>query len=168
MSSSGTPPYQLEDDFSDDDDLLELETLAMLERDWKQKMPQRTCRLSGQEYTTFLLNSNPHNIKDILRVDKHTFRALVVELVRRNLFQWDHKNLSVEESLAIFLYVCGQNARARVVADRFQRSLDTISRHFNIILVLFAISLPLLFDHQIFTKRRLKFSMMEDTIHGSK
>ncbi|KAF7124788.1 hypothetical protein RHSIM_Rhsim12G0104000 [Rhododendron simsii] len=29
---SGIPPYQLEDDFSDDDDLLELETLAMMER----------------------------------------------------------------------------------------------------------------------------------------
>ncbi|KAI8550910.1 hypothetical protein RHMOL_Rhmol06G0144000 [Rhododendron molle] len=89
--------------------------------------------LSGQEYTTFLLTSHPQNIKDMLRVDKHTFRALAVELVRRGLLEWDHKNLSVEESLAIFLYICGQNARERVVADRFQRSLDTISKHFNII-----------------------------------
>ncbi|KAI8570714.1 hypothetical protein RHMOL_Rhmol01G0057700 [Rhododendron molle] len=133
MSTSEIPPYELEEDFSDDDDLLELETLEMMERDGKQKIPQRTCPLSGQEYTTFLLTSHPQNIKDMLRVDKHTFRALAVELVRRGLLEWDHKNLSVEESLAIFLYICGQNARERVVADRFQRSLDTISRHFNII-----------------------------------
>ncbi|KAI8525626.1 hypothetical protein RHMOL_Rhmol13G0245000 [Rhododendron molle] len=133
MSTSGIPPYELEEDFSDDDDLLELETLEMMERDGKQKIPQRTCPLSGQEYTTFLLTSHPQNIKDMLRVDKHTFRALAVELVRRGLLEWDHKNLSVEESLAIFLYICGQNARDRVVADRFQHSLDTISRHFNII-----------------------------------
>ncbi|KAF7123603.1 hypothetical protein RHSIM_Rhsim12G0104200 [Rhododendron simsii] len=44
-------------------------------------------------------------------------RALAVELVRRGLLKWDHKNLSVEESLAIFLYICGQNAWDRAVAD---------------------------------------------------
>ncbi|XP_058185854.1 uncharacterized protein LOC131303082 [Rhododendron vialii] len=166
MSSSEILPHQLEDDFSDDDDLLELETLAMMERDGKQKIPQRTCPLSGQEYTTFLLKSNPRNIKDILCVDKHTFRALAVELVRRGLLEWDQKNLLVEMSLDIFLYICGQNIRDRVVVDHFQRSLDTISKHFNIMHR--AISLPLLFDHQIFKKCLLKFSIMKDTIHGWK
>ncbi|KAI8525369.1 hypothetical protein RHMOL_Rhmol13G0224900 [Rhododendron molle] len=39
--------------------------------------------------------------------------------------------LSVEESLAMFLYICGHNERHRVVGHWFQHSTDTISKHFK-------------------------------------
>lgn len=43
-----------------------------------------------------------------------TLRALVTDLVDRKL--------SVEELLAIFLYICGENSRKRKAAGRFQYS----------------------------------------------
>ncbi|KAG5531457.1 hypothetical protein RHGRI_026168 [Rhododendron griersonianum] len=100
---------------------------------WKstKKCPQRNAKMSGQDYVTFLLQGHPRTVKDILCVDKHTFRALVKELILRGQLDWDHKKLSIEESLAIFLYICGQSGRHRLAADKFQRSTSTISDHFN-------------------------------------
>lgn len=74
-SSDEIPPHQLDGHVSsDDDDLMDLETLSMMEGQYK-KITQRTLPLSGKAYTAFVLNSNPRNIKDILHVNKHTFRA---------------------------------------------------------------------------------------------
>ncbi|KAH7861959.1 hypothetical protein Vadar_033047 [Vaccinium darrowii] len=114
---------------SDEDDFMDLEALEMLEE--KGKMPQRTSKMSGQEYVTFLLKGHPRTIKDVLRVDKHTFRALVRELIQRGQIEWDHKKVSIEESLAMFLYICGHSERHRLAADKFQHSTSTISDHFN-------------------------------------
>ncbi|KAH7859672.1 hypothetical protein Vadar_004093 [Vaccinium darrowii] len=133
MSSSAIPPPEdWETYFSDDDeDLLDLEFLELGLEDEFRKMPQRTSEQSGQAYVNFLLDGHPQTIIDILRVDAFTFRALVSELVARGL-QWDHKRLCVEESLAIFLYICGHSQRHRMATDRFQRSTSTISAHFKL------------------------------------
>ncbi|XP_058197654.1 uncharacterized protein LOC131313382 isoform X1 [Rhododendron vialii] len=130
--SSSTHPWHNEDEAvsSDDDELLDLEFLDLMEEE-KIKMPQRTCELTGQVYTNFLLERHPQTIKDVLRVDAYTFRGLVAELVARGQLQWDHKRVCLEESLAIFLYICGHSQRHRVAADRFQRSTSTISDHFK-------------------------------------
>ncbi|KAG5516178.1 hypothetical protein RHGRI_037026 [Rhododendron griersonianum] len=130
MSSIGIPPHELDGLVgSDDDDLADLEALEMLEE--HKKMPQRTSKMSSQEYVTFLLYGHPHTVKDILRVDKHTLRALVRELILRGQLEWDHKKVFVEESLAIFLYIYGQSGRHRLATNKFQRSTSTISDHFN-------------------------------------
>ena len=42
--------------------------------------------------------------------------------------------MSVEEQLAIFLEIVGENASNRMAQERFQRSGDTISRAFNKVL----------------------------------
>ena len=42
--------------------------------------------------------------------------------------------MSVEEQLAIFLKIVGENASNRMAEERFQRSGDTISRAFNKVL----------------------------------
>ncbi|KAH7854211.1 hypothetical protein Vadar_011394 [Vaccinium darrowii] len=96
------------------------------------KHPQRTFPISGQEYTTWLLNGHPDVMREMLRVDAHTFRALVNLLVKKgHLKKWDHMRLSVEESLAIFLYICGHGKRQRCAAYQFRHSTTTISRHFK-------------------------------------
>ncbi|KAH7849523.1 hypothetical protein Vadar_019079 [Vaccinium darrowii] len=134
MSSSSIPPPNIwETYFSDgDEDLLDLEFLELGMEDEFEKMPQRTSEQTGQAYVNFLLDGHPQTIKDILRVDAFTFRALVAELVSRGQLQWDKKHLCVEESLAIFLYICGHSERHRMAADRFQRSTSTISTHFKL------------------------------------
>lgn len=93
--------------------------------------PQRTFPISGQEYTTLLLNGDPDTMRYTLRVDAHTFRTLVNLLVKRGRLKWDCMRLSVEESLAIFLYICGHGKRHRCAANRFKRSMNTIARHFK-------------------------------------
>ncbi|XP_058197837.1 uncharacterized protein LOC131313503 isoform X3 [Rhododendron vialii] len=95
------------------------------------RRPQRTFPISGQEYTTLLLNGDPDTMRYTLRVDAHTFRTLVNLLVKRGRLKWDCMRLSVEESLAIFLYICGHGKRHRCAANRFKRSMNTIARHFK-------------------------------------
>ncbi|KAI8567770.1 hypothetical protein RHMOL_Rhmol02G0147400 [Rhododendron molle] len=95
------------------------------------RQPQRTFPISGQEYTTLLLNGDPDTMGYTLRVDAHTFRTLVNLLVKRGRLKWDCMRLSVEESLAIFLYICGHGKRHRCAANWFKRSMNTIARHFK-------------------------------------
>ncbi|KAH7851129.1 hypothetical protein Vadar_007664 [Vaccinium darrowii] len=117
---------------SDDDDLMDLEFLSMSDEDEVEKIPQRTFMVTGQEWTKFLMTEHPQTIKDLLRVNQHTFRTLVDLLVAKGQLKWDHMRLLVEESLAIFLYICGQSEQHRVAAHWFQHSTDTISRHFKV------------------------------------
>lgn len=93
--------------------------------------PQRMFPISGQEYTTLLLNGDPDTMRYTLRVDAYTFRTLVNLLVKRGRLKWDRMRLSVEESLAIFLYICGHGKRHRCAANRFKHSMNTIARHFK-------------------------------------
>ncbi|KAI8550640.1 hypothetical protein RHMOL_Rhmol01G0214800 [Rhododendron molle] len=132
MSTSGNQEH--EDSSSDDDDLMDLDFLDnMSESDEEdERIPQRVAPFNGQSYTQFLMTKHPKTIRDVLRVDKQTFRSLVALLVEKGHLNWDHMRVSLEESLAIFLFICGQSGRMRLAADRFQHSLDTISRHFNL------------------------------------
>lgn len=101
------------------------------EREIVQRCPQRTFPLSGQEYTASLLNGHPDTMRYTLRIDAHTFRTLVKLMVKGGGLKWDHMRLSVEESLAIFLYICGHAKRHRCAANRFRHSMNTIARHFK-------------------------------------
>ena len=67
----------------------------------------------------------------MLHVDAATFRSLVNALIEHGQLQWDHMDLLLEESLAIFLFICGHSERHRSAADRFQHSNDTICKHFT-------------------------------------
>ncbi|KAI8559019.1 hypothetical protein RHMOL_Rhmol04G0141800 [Rhododendron molle] len=132
MSTSGN--QEQSDSSSDDYELMDLDFLEnMSESDEEdERIPQRVAPFNGQSYTQFLMTKHPKTIKDVLRVDKQTFRSLVALLVEKGQLNWDRMRLSLEESLAIFLFICGQSGRMQLAADRFQHSLDTISRHFNL------------------------------------
>ncbi|KAL7232098.1 hypothetical protein ACSBR2_010169 [Camellia fascicularis] len=55
---------------------------------------------------------------------------LVKQIVRRNVVDWSNMRLSLEESLAMFLFICGQSLGTKNTEDRFQHSNETIHRHF--------------------------------------
>ena len=59
-----------------------------------------------------------------------TFVELVKQIVRRNVVDRANMRLSLEESLAMFLFICGQSSGTRNAGDRFQHSNETIHRHF--------------------------------------
>ncbi|GMP97485.1 hypothetical protein CsSME_00045720 [Camellia sinensis var. sinensis] len=59
-----------------------------------------------------------------------TFVELIKQIVRRNVVDWSNMQLSLEESLAMFLFICGQSSGTRNAGDRFQYSNETIHRHF--------------------------------------
>jgi predicted chitinase len=51
----------------------------------------------------------------------------------RNLLR-DTINSSVEEQVAMFLYVVGHNQRFRVIHQNFRRSVETVCRYFRHVL----------------------------------
>ncbi|GMP77383.1 hypothetical protein CsSME_00033673 [Camellia sinensis var. sinensis] len=81
------------------------------------KQPQRTCPYTGEMYIQHLLNGHPHTIQEILRMDAPMFRSLCAELKCRE-----------------FIKVAKNSERHRLAADRFQHSMETIHRHFKIMM----------------------------------
>jgi hypothetical protein len=102
-------------------------TAAVLESiQTKQPEPYHTSILTGDAWVMELLTGHPERIRCELGVHRHVF----VELVNV-LRQMGHSNsrfISLEEQLAIFLYMCVTGLTIRHVGERFQRSNETISR----------------------------------------
>ncbi|XP_028109987.1 uncharacterized protein LOC114308582 [Camellia sinensis] len=96
--------------------------------------PQRTCQFKGDDYIFSLLTGHPETMMDIMRMDAQTFILLKDTLLQNGFIEIEHMHISVEESLAIFLYTFAQNDRHRLLADRFQHSTETICRHIKIIM----------------------------------
>ncbi|KAH7847178.1 hypothetical protein Vadar_022900 [Vaccinium darrowii] len=126
---------------SDDEDIVLIATALLLDSSSSEedvqpiprgpRRPQRNFEVDGEAYTNFLLNGNPHTMTDLLRVDSFTFVSLVGLIVERGRIDWNRKHLSVQVSLAMFLYICGLNHRMRTTADRFQCSTETVHCHFK-------------------------------------
>ena len=137
-SSSGNVPPNMDPNDVDDDDLLDFETLNVLDGVNEnlpiERVPQRNAPFTGHMYTQFLLNGNPRTMRELLRVDVHCFRVLVEQLISRGMVDVGIMRLSVEESLAIFLFIVGQSGGHRLAANRFQHSTETINRHFKMII----------------------------------
>lgn len=114
----------------DDDDVMDLHMVCQLTRDIPTRQPQRNCSYTGEQYIKFLLSGNPKSIREQLRMEVPTFVELVKQIVRRNVVDWLNMRLSLEESLATFLFICGQSSGTRNAGDRFQHSNETIHRHF--------------------------------------
>lgn len=90
--------------------------------------PYHTSILRGRAWVQELLDGNPRRIHDILGVRKHVFVTLA-ESLRLHGGLSDTKHVDVEEQLAIFLYTVVRNDSNRGIAERFQRSGDTISKY---------------------------------------
>ncbi|EJD45179.1 transposase [Auricularia subglabra TFB-10046 SS5] len=101
--------------------------------DAKPEPRQHTSVLTGEMWVRELLAGHPARIYDNMAMRQHVFRRLSEWLaVRCDLT--DTRWVTKEEQLAIFLYACVTNLSNRKLAERFQRSGDTISRIFHRVL----------------------------------
>ncbi|KAF7318617.1 DDE Tnp4 domain-containing protein [Mycena chlorophos] len=94
---------------------------------WVQ--PYHTSKLSGHAWVQELVRGNPERIYNELGVHLHVFIALQIEL--RGMGYGDSKYITLEEQLAIFLYVCRTGLGCRNTGERFQRSNGTITKCFQ-------------------------------------
>jgi hypothetical protein len=89
------------------------------------KIPYHTSILSGEGWVQELINGHPERMKTELGMRPQVFSLLIKELygagMRRSKF------LSLEEKLAIFLYMSVTGLSIRHVAERFQHANGTIS-----------------------------------------
>lgn len=85
-----------------------------------------TSALSGQDWVLELLAGHPERIHCKLGVYRHTFLALITVL--RALGYKNSRFVSLEEQLAIFLYMAVTGLPLRHVGERFQHSNATISK----------------------------------------
>ena len=88
--------------------------------------PYHTSALSGEAWLLELLCGHPKRIHTELGVSLEVFSNLVQEL--RDIGYQNSRNVSLEEQLAIFLYMCVTGLTIRHVGERFQRSNETISQ----------------------------------------
>ncbi len=91
------------------------------------KQPYHTSALSGHAWVQELKYGHPDRIYTELGVRLHVFEALVFELHTLCGLK-DSRHLTLEEQVAIFLYMCVTGLSVRHVGERFQHSNETISR----------------------------------------
>ena len=94
----------------------------------RAKTPCHTSKLSSAEYTCELLEGHQRRSYRNLRMEARIFKALVDYLSSRGLLQ-STRGVTVEEQLAMFMYMLARNASFTALCDRFQHSGETIHRH---------------------------------------
>ena len=82
--------------------------------------------MTGEAWVMELLAGHPNRIRCELGVSLEVFLELIHEL--RQLGHGNSKYVSLEEQLAIFLYMSVTGLTIRHVGERFQRSNETISK----------------------------------------
>ncbi|XP_020110243.1 uncharacterized protein LOC109725462 [Ananas comosus] len=98
-----------------------------------QKRQCRTRPFTGHQFICDILNGHPDRGYNHFRMTTTIFIALRDELVGRGLIT-STRNMTADEQLAIFLFCVGHGVANRVLAETFQHSGETISRHFNNVL----------------------------------
>lgn len=129
----------IRDLLDDDDDELEAILAIMIEQgdlDLTESLAKRPCRtrpFTGHQLIFDILNGHPDRGYDHFRMTTTAFSALRDALFQTGLVQ-NTRNMTIEEQLGIFLYCVGHGVANRVLAETFQHSGETISRHFNNVL----------------------------------
>ena len=88
--------------------------------------PYHTSALSGASWVHELLNGHPERIWNELGIYQSTFTLLIKALQVLGLQSSCH--IPIEEQLSIFLYSAVTGLSCTHVGERFQRSLDTITK----------------------------------------
>jgi hypothetical protein len=91
------------------------------------RQPYHTSVLSGRAWVQELLDGHERRMREVLGLHKHVFLKLLSELYSKGGLR-DSKYVDAEEMLAIFLYAAVHNSTNRELAERFQRSGETISK----------------------------------------
>jgi len=103
-----------------------LPTLMRLILRYHMKEPYHTSILSGYAWLQELLHGHPERIRTELGVHKEVFHALIRLLW--SMGHGDTRYVTLEEQLAIFLYISVTGLSIRHVGERFQRANGTISK----------------------------------------
>ncbi|XP_020531706.1 uncharacterized protein LOC110008480 [Amborella trichopoda] len=88
---------------------------------------------TGSEFVTYIMNSNPRNCFNLLRMERDAFKKLCTLLRAKSLLH-NKRSVLVEEQVATFLNTVAHNERNRVMQAQFQHSGQTISYYFNKVL----------------------------------
>ena len=89
-------------------------------------IPHHTSILTGHAWVLELLTGHPEHIKINFGVPLKIFSVLTHILKENGVL--DSWNVTVNEQLGIFLYTCVTGLSSCLVAERFQRSMDTITK----------------------------------------
>nr|CAD1837845.1 unnamed protein product [Ananas comosus var. bracteatus] len=120
----------------DDDESIEAMMLLELESAVANRVPRQRCRtrpFTGHQMLCDILSGHPERCCHHFRVSATTFIALRDALVEKGLIS-STRNMTADEQLGIFLYGVGHGVANRILAETFQHSGETISRHFNNVL----------------------------------
>ncbi|TXG47151.1 hypothetical protein EZV62_026445 [Acer yangbiense] len=97
------------------------------------KTPCMTSSQTGFIWLMEVLQGNESRCYNMFRMDKHVFVMLLNEL--ENIYKLKgSRNISSAEILGMFLYILGQGIGNRNAQERFQRSGETVSRYFDVML----------------------------------
>ena len=80
-----------------------------------------------------LVHGSDKHCHEQLRVNRHVFMKLCHLLKQRGLE--DSRNVTLVERIAIFLWILSHHTKNRRTTFQFWRSGETISRHFNTVLL---------------------------------
>ena len=94
----------------------------------KDPEPYHTSILSGHQWVLELIAGHPNCIHCELRVQKGMFLQFLIELCQAG--HHNSRRVTLEEQLAIFLYMCMTGLTVCHVGERFQRSSNMISWYF--------------------------------------
>ena len=98
-----------------------------------QREIRRSTTTLGHEYIQNALVEDPKHFRHLYRMYPDVFLKLC-SIIRVKMGLKDTRYVSVEEMLATFLFIVGQNSRYIQAQDRFKRSRFSISTSFHTIL----------------------------------
>ncbi|KAM7254372.1 hypothetical protein ACFE04_021512 [Oxalis oulophora] len=127
-SNNTTESSSTESSTEDIEDAIIVLTLARIVDNYnfrQNKIPCMNSILRGRAYIEEILNGNPRRSYEMFWMKPHVFRNLCDRLKHISVLE-DQRDVSVEEGVAMCLYILSQNARVRAVADRFQHSTATV------------------------------------------
>ncbi|KAK9991338.1 hypothetical protein SO802_026323 [Lithocarpus litseifolius] len=97
------------------------------------KQPMHDSILTGQGYMKEL-DSNPNKCFEMFHMTRPYLLHLVDKLVGHGYLKEGQCDVDATQAVAMLLFILGHNIRMRCVADRFQHSTETVSRHFRRVL----------------------------------
>ena len=117
-------------DYEEEDDLV-LAIANWYNSAYLEKLPCRTSILTGAAWVQEILTGNQTRCLQNFRMVHDVFDRFV-RIASESGQLPDSRWVTLEERLAIFLYIVGQNASNRNAQERFQHSGESITRYPNV------------------------------------